>query len=146
MISKKFFKEINYKNCTILLEDYEADYILELLTNKKSINKKSISESLLNFIVNCDKRYFKPSNINEISNNILEAIGRSYDSDTITGNLSKQKQLADRGIFFDNGIYLEDDVINFDIDGKKSMRKISNEDEANIVAHNLIKMTINKSN
>ena len=99
MISKKFFKEINYKNCTILLEDYEADYILELLTNKKSINKKSISESLLNFIVNCDKRYFKPSNINEISNNILEAIGRSYDSDTITGNLSKQKQLADRGIF-----------------------------------------------
>ena len=146
MIDVNILKEIKYKNCTILLEDYEADYIYEILMNKEFLNLKSISESLLSFMINSDKRYFRISNIDEISKNIYEAIGRSYDHDTLTGNYSKQRQLADKGIFFDNGIYLEDEVINFDIDGKKSMRKISNEDEANIVAHNLVKQLINKAN
>jgi hypothetical protein len=143
MINKSILKEIGYKDCTILLEDYEVDYIYEIICKHNTLNKKAIEAALLEFVVNSDKRYFKVKDIRKISSIIFEEIGRSYDSDTITGNLSKQRNLADMGIFYDEGIYLDDDIINFNIDGEKSMRKVSNEDESNIISHNLIKLAIN---
>tara|TARA_Y100001970_G_C14070652_1_gene769234 strand:- start:48 stop:488 length:441 start_codon:yes stop_codon:yes gene_type:complete len=143
MISSELFKAISYNNCTIMLEDYEADYIHELLCKEKFLNENTLSKALLEFSVNSDKRYFKVHHIKEISKNIFEAIGRSYDSDTLTGNLSKQRNLADMGIFYDGGIYLDDDILNFNIDGEKHMRKVSNEDESNVIAHKLIKLAVN---
>jgi len=143
MINKSILKEIGYKDCTIFLEDYEVDYIYEIICKHEIVNKKSIESALLEFIINSDKRYFRLKDVRNISSIIFEAIGRSYDSDTITGNLSKQRNLADMGIFYDEGIYIDDDIINFNINGEKSMRKVSNEDESNIISHNLIKLAIN---
>ncbi len=146
MIDKKLLKEISYNNCTILLEDYETDYIHELLSKEKYVNENSLSKVLLNFTENSDKRYFKTNHIKEISRSIFEAIGRSYDSDTLTGNFPKSRYLADEGVFVEDGIYLNDDIINVNVDGEEHMRIVSNPDENNVIAHKLIKLVVNNNN
>lgn len=86
---------LEYKNCFIKLNEIESNFLLEELEN--NISLKNVKRVITNLYLHGNRRYYRESHINEISNNLykklllIENIGRNLrtsKTDKLSGDNS----------------------------------------------------------
>ena len=135
---------INYDKCTIQLEKYESNYLLENIKNhihKNSVDTKFVKKALYNLMENSDVRYYSLQHINEISKDLSERINEELGKNMQTPNTMPYQNLQrvlDNETFdsvtFTTDTYTGRKILN--IDGR--VITFHDEEAMNVYIRNLI--------
>tara|TARA_B100001057_G_scaffold491440_1_gene581684 strand:- start:739 stop:1167 length:429 start_codon:yes stop_codon:yes gene_type:complete len=117
---------INYDKCTIYLEKYESNYLIENIKKhfrKNYVDIKYVKKALHSLMENSDVRYYSLQHINEISEDlsarINEELGKNRQSTNTMPYQNLQKVLDNEtfdSITFTTDTYTGRKILN--IDGK----------------------------
>lgn len=87
---------VNYDKCTIQLEKYESNYLLENIKKnlyKNSANIKFVKKALYDLMENSDVRYYSLQHIDEISKDLTERINEELGKNRHTPNMMPYQNL-----------------------------------------------------
>ena len=152
-ITKSLFENLEYKNCSIKLDNVEIQYLLDLSSKiyetKNNLSQKDIEFALLSLCDRNEVRYFTEVHIKEIAKNLKkkflnEELGRNKHT-IDTNGIPVETLLFKKGIDISNGIdaHTGKHTVKIKIDKTSKIKYFNSEAEADLYIKNLYKNFVN---